>query len=235
MKEQNNRILIELKNVSRTFVSGSEKVNALDGIDLKIKAGEFILILGPSGSGKTTLLNLIGGIDKPTRGNVLVKGHDIANFSDRELTTYRAKTIGWIFQFFNLIPSLNVLENVALGLELAGNFKNMDVLASNFLTNVGLGNKTHRFPSQLSGGEQQRVAIARALVKKPAIIVADEPTGNLDQKTGSKVVSLMKSMNRQEEATFIIVSHDAALSKNADRVIQLTDGEIVRDDLTYNP
>ncbi|MHA2237058.1 MAG: ABC transporter ATP-binding protein [Candidatus Hodarchaeales archaeon] len=235
MKEQNNRILIELKNVSRTFVSGSEKVNALDGIDLKIKAGEFILILGPSGSGKTTLLNLIGGIDKPTRGNVLVKGHDIANFSDRELTTYRAKTIGWIFQFFNLIPSLNVLENVALGLELAGNFKNMDVLASNFLTNVGLGNKTHRFPSQLSGGEQQRVAIARALVKKPAIIVADEPTGNLDQKTGSKVVSLMKSMNRQEEATFIIVSHDAALSKNADRVIQLTDGEIVRDDLTHNP
>ncbi|MHA2052375.1 MAG: ABC transporter ATP-binding protein [Candidatus Hodarchaeales archaeon] len=235
MKEQNNGILIELKNVSRTFVSGSEKVNALDGIDLKIKAGEFILILGPSGSGKTTLLNLIGGIDKPTRGHVLVKGHDIANFSDRELTTYRAKTIGWIFQFFNLIPSLNVLENVALGLELAGNFKNMDVLASNFLTNVGLGNKTHRFPSQLSGGEQQRVAIARALVKKPAIIVADEPTGNLDQKTGSKVVSLMKSMNRQEEATFIIVSHDAALSKNADRVIQLTDGEIVRDDLTYNP
>jgi putative ABC transport system ATP-binding protein len=234
MTYQSNGVMIELKNVSRTFVSGSEEVKAVHGIDLKISAGEFLLILGPSGSGKTTLLNLIGGIDKPTQGKVLLKGHDIGNFSDRELTRYRAKTIGWIFQFFNLIPSLNALENVALGLELAGNFKNMDKVAHDFLTNIGLENKTHRFPSQLSGGEQQRVAIARALVKNPAIVVADEPTGNLDQKTGLNVVSLMKSMNKQERVTFIIVSHDLALSKSADRVIYLSDGKIASDISTHN-
>ena len=193
---------------------------------MDIKEGEFILILGKSGSGKTTLLNQIGGIDKPTRGSILFNSTDVTKYKDSQLTKFRSNTIGWIFQFFNLIPSLTAVENVGLGLELAHQYKDMEKMSSEILAKVGLQDKLKSFPAQLSGGQQQRVAIARALVKKPRIVVADEPTGNLDGKTGLEIVDLMKKLNQEENITFIVVSHDNELIRYADRVIYISDGKI---------
>ncbi len=221
--------LIKLEDVHRGFFMGDEETRALNGVNLTIKSGEFVVILGPSGSGKTTLLNQIGGIDRPTSGKITVNNRDITGFSDRQLTKYRAKNIGWVFQFFNLIPSLNALENVGLGLELAGDYDHMDERALEMLRKVGLEEKAYRFPSQLSGGEQQRIALSRALVKKPQLIVADEPTGNLDRKIGLEVVSIMKELNQSEGVTFIIVTHDTSLADVADRVIHIIDGRIAKE------
>ncbi len=224
-----DRLLVKLENVSRYFKMGDQKIYALNNVNLEIEKGDFILILGPSGSGKTTLLNQIGGIDRPDQGKVIVGGKDISSLPDNELTKYRAKTIGWVFQFFNLIPSLNAWENVALSLELSGDNKNMEKRAKDILARVGLKDKTDLFPPQMSGGEQQRVALCRALIKKPLLIIADEPTGNLDHKTGLEIVNLMKELNEEEGTTFVVVSHDESLKVVADRVLHLVDGQIIDD------
>jgi putative ABC transport system ATP-binding protein len=218
--------LIEVKNVQRIFEMGEVKVQALKGANLTIDEGEFVVILGPSGSGKTTLLNQIGGIDTPTSGEVIVDGKNISNYSMDELTVHRRDTIGWIFQFFNLIPSLTALENVGLALEMAEDMEAWEERSQEALTLVGLDDKGDRFPAQLSGGEQQRVAIARALVKKPKIIVADEPTGNLDWKTGLEVAQVMKNLNQDEGITFAVVSHDISISEMANQVLYMHDGLI---------
>jgi len=222
----NGEIIMETKGLKRTFELGEVQVRALRGIDLKVKRGEFLVILGPSGSGKTTLLNCLGGIDSPTEGSIIVEGKNIGSFKETKLSEYRRNSVGWIFQFFNLIPSLTSSENVALALEMAGDRKDMMERSREALSLVGIPDKANMFPSQLSGGEQQRVAIARALVKKPRIVLADEPTGNLDWVTGQKIAELMRDLNRKEGITFVIVSHDISITDVADRVIRLMDGQI---------
>lgn len=229
MSESN--VAVKVQNLERVFKLGDTDVHALRGIDLEIKKGEFIVILGPSGSGKTTLLNMIGGIDLPTDGDVKVEEESISKHNLTNLATYRRKKVGWIFQFFNLIPSLSAWENVGLAIELTDDpdRKHKDKVrarAVQMLEHVGLGEKVDRFPSQLSGGEQQRVAIARALVKHPTIVVADEPTGNLDWSTGQVIADLLKKMNQELGITFIVVSHDISITKYADRVFHLRDGKI---------
>jgi len=223
---------VKIVNLERTFVLGDTEVNALQGVDLEISKGEFIVILGPSGSGKTTLLNMIGGIDFPSEGEVFIEENLISDYSLTQLSKYRREKVGWIFQFFNLIPSLSAWENVGLALELADDpdkkdKKKIKERSAKILEQVGLGEKIDRFPSQLSGGEQQRVAIARALVKNPAIVVADEPTGNLDWSTGQVIADLLKKMNSDLKTTFLVVSHDISITKYADRVYHLRDGKII--------
>jgi putative ABC transport system ATP-binding protein len=191
-----------------------------------VKRGEFLVILGPSGSGKTTLLNCLGGIDSPTAGTIKVEGESIGSYKESKLSEYRRNKVGWIFQFFNLIPSLTAAENVALALEMSGDRKDMMDRSREALSLVGIPDKANMFPSQLSGGEQQRVAIARALVKKPKIVLADEPTGNLDWVTGQKIAGLMRDLNKKEGITFVIVSHDTSITGVADRVVHLMDGQI---------
>ena len=220
------RAIIEAKDVHRTFELGEVRVKALRGIDLDVKRGEFLVILGPSGSGKTTLLNCLGGIDSPTQGEIRIQGEDISGYGEKKLSAYRRNMVGWVFQFFNLIPSLTAAENVALTLEMAHDRKDMMKRAKEALDLVGLEDKANMFPSQLSGGEQQRTAIARALVKRPKIVLADEPTGNLDWVTGKKIASLMKRLNREEGITFLVVSHDVSITDIADRVLHLMDGKI---------
>lgn len=219
-------------NITRKFQLGDTEVHALQGIDLVVKKGEFIVILGPSGSGKTTLLNMIGGIDHPTSGEIFIGDQKISDFSLTQLSKYRRENVGWIFQFFNLIPSLSAWENVGLALELADDpdkkdKKKIREKAVRMLAQVGLSEKIDRFPSQLSGGEQQRVAIARALVKHPSIVVADEPTGNLDWTTGQAIADVLKKMNHELGTTFLVVSHDISITKYADRVYHLRDGKVL--------
>jgi putative ABC transport system ATP-binding protein len=229
---ESRTIAVKVSDVHREFQIGDIAIKALRGINMEVFEGEFVVVLGPSGSGKTTLLNQIGGIDSPTKGRVLVYSAEITKWNAGKLSEYRRNRVGWIFQFFNLIPSLRAWENVALALEFKGERKNMKTLACEMLEAVGLGDKVDRFPSQLSGGEQQRVAIARALVKNPEIIVADEPTGNLDFVTGQKIADLMKELNGKFGGTFIVVSHDLSITEKADRVFHLRDGEIVSVDET---
>ena len=220
--------IVIVNNLKRVFEFGESKIYALNGVDLKIKKGEFIVILGPSGAGKTTLLNMIGGIDHPTEGDIIVANENLNDFSNNRMNTYRRNKVGWIFQFFNIIASLRVWENVGLALEFQGmkNKKEIRKLSYEILKKVGLEGKEKRFPSQLSGGEQQRVAIARALVKKPLIVVADEPTGNLDYVTGQQIAELMRKLNKEEGITFIVVSHDIAITQFAERVFHLKMGKI---------
>ncbi len=219
---------ISLRNVSKAYKMGETEVWALKDISLDIKEGEHVVFVGPSGSGKTTLLNLIGGIDTPTSGNIHVFGENIARYNEQQLTNYRAKHVGWIFQFFNLIPSLTALENVALALELVDETKNMYERSREALELVGLGKMVNKFPAQLSGGEQQRVAIARALVKKPRLLLADEPTGNLDHATGKKVMKVMKDLNKKEKITLLIVTHDMSITEDVDILFELRDGKIAK-------
>jgi putative ABC transport system ATP-binding protein len=222
-------LIISARGVERTYELGEVKVNALRGVDLDVKRGEVLVILGPSGSGKTTLLNILGGIDTPTTGSVTVNHVNIEGYKEKQLSKFRRENVGWIFQFFNLIPSLTASENVALALEMARDTDKMMERSRETLALVGIADKADMFPSQLSGGEQQRVAIARALVKKPKIVLADEPTGNLDWETGQKIADLMKTLNSQEGITFVIVSHDISIAQIADRVIHLRDGKILKD------
>jgi putative ABC transport system ATP-binding protein len=224
----NKEIIVQTQNLKRIFEFGETEVHALAGVDMSVKKGEFIVVLGPSGAGKTTLLNMIGGIDRPTDGTVIVDGNDITDFSLSQLNAYRRTDVGWIFQFFNVVASLRAWENVGLALEFQGKFKQSEIKERSFelLKDVGLKDKEDRFPSQLSGGEQQRVAIARALIKQPKIVVADEPTGNLDFVTGQSIAELMKQLNRQVNTTFIVVSHDLSITQYADRVFHLRMGKI---------
>jgi putative ABC transport system ATP-binding protein len=215
---------VELKGVSKAYRAGEVKVPVLEGVDLEVEKGEVLVILGPSGSGKTTLLNLVAGIDGPDEGQVLVGSRDLAGLEDDELTRYRRTRVGYVFQFFNLLPTLTAKENVAVSLELLERPDDEEVARA--LHKVDLGGKGDRFPHQLSGGEQQRVAIARAIVKRPAIVVADEPTGNLDEDTGMEVLKVLKDVNNEVGATLMIATHDAKARKFADRVVRLRGGKL---------
>ncbi len=235
-----SRELIILENVSKEYSMGEIKFKALDNLSLEIEKGKFVVMVGPSGTGKTTLLNLISAIDTPTQGRVLIEGVDISFLNRKQRAKFRRHKIGFIFQFFNLLPTLTAIENVEFGLALTGVPDNSGGMiftkeaihsqALRWLDKVGLASQYDRFPSQLSGGEQQRVAIARALAKEALIIIADEPTGNLDYKTGKKILQLMKDLNQQTNSTFIIATHNSQLTKIADYVISLQMGGIEKYD-----
>ncbi|NHJ01201.1 MAG: ABC transporter ATP-binding protein [Candidatus Heimdallarchaeota archaeon] len=217
--------MIQIAGLTKFYEQGEVAIPALNGIDLIIEKGQFIVILGPSGSGKTTLLNLVGGIDYKTEGSIIVNNQEITCLREKELTEYRKREIGFIFQFYNLIPTLTASENVEIAarLKFSQNARNK---ALAMLAEVGLAEKAHKFPSQLSGGEQQRVAIARALVKEPDLILADEPTGNLDSVTSDKILSVMVKACKERSTTFLIVTHNRSISKLADKIIYLKDGKI---------
>lgn len=218
---------IELKGVSRKFQMGDEVIHALDQLDLVIKKGDFIAIVGPSGSGKSTLANAVGGLDVPDSGKILIDGQDIAKISDRELSYYRNRKIGFIFQNFNLQPTYTALENVALPLLFAKvRPKKRKEIAKQCLKAVGLANREKHKPGQLSGGERQRVCIARALANNPEIVIADEPTGNLDSKKSQEIVNLLKKLNKENEITLLVITHDLAVAKQADKIIEILDGKI---------
>jgi len=223
--------IIVLEDVTKTYQMGDVQVHALRGADLIVQRGDFVVILGPSGSGKTTLLNLIGGIDGPTSGNMIVDGVKLANLNEKDLTQYRRTKIGFVFQFFNLIPTLTAKENIELAAELVENPRN----SLEVLKQVGLDTKADRFPSELSGGEQQRVSIARALVKNPPILLCDEPTGELDNETGKRILSVLRRINKDEDKTVVFVTHNSAIAQMADKIIRLKDGEIHRIEHNDNP
>jgi putative ABC transport system ATP-binding protein len=214
---------IMLRNVCKTYRMGTTTITALEAVSLQIEAGEFAVILGPSGSGKTTLLNILGGLESPDSGDVLVGGDHISGQSNGKLTMYRRTRVGFIFQFFNLLPTLTALENVALSAEMA-NGRGLD--PADVLNRVGLGDRLDHYPGQLSGGQQQRVAIARALAKNPALILADEPTGSLDVETGIEVLRVMRELNHEAGQTFVLVTHNSAISMIADRVIRIGSGKV---------
>lgn len=213
--------MISLEKVSKIYKTGEVEYRALDKINLEINQGEFVVILGPSGAGKSTLLNLLGGMDRPTSGKIIVNQVDISKFTDRQLTKFRAEQIGFVFQSYNILPSLTVEENVSIMRDIIKLKQNpIEVLKS-----VGLGRHLKKFPSELSGGEQQRVSIARAVVKKPAILLCDEPTGALDSDTGVQILKLLKAQT-DKDTTVIIVTHNALIAEIADRVIHLKNGQI---------
>lgn len=214
--------LIEFKEVSRIYKSGEHELRALDRIDMTIEKGKFVVILGPSGAGKSTLLNLLGGLDTPDEGRILVNGKDISGLSGDSLAAYRAQTVGFVFQFYNLIPTLTARENVALVREIAPEAFS----AERMLEEVGLADHLDKFPSELSGGEQQRVSIARALAKNPEIILCDEPTGALDSDTGAMILKLLLKMARAYNKTILIVTHNQNISRMADVVIRVKNGKI---------
>ena len=220
--------MIELRNVTRTYRMGHEEIHALDGADLTIADGEFVAVVGPSGSGKSTLLHLVGGLDMPTSGTVVVGGQDLSQASDRELAAFRNRQVGFVFQTFNLQPTYTALENVALPLVFAKlPAKERRLKAQSTLEAVGLSDRLRHKPTQLSGGERQRVAIARALVTDPAYILADEPTGNLDTTTSLDIVTLLDRLHRERALTVVLVTHDAEMAALAERQVTLRDGQIV--------
>ena len=226
--------VIVLSDVTKTYRMGEVTVEALRGVDLQIEPREFVVLLGPSGSGKTTILNLIGGLDRPTSGSIVVAGEEVTSFSDRQLTAYRRDEIGFVFQFFNLIPTLTARENILFALELTQSDRRENAeRASSLLDLVGLGDRGDHFPAQLSGGEQQRVAIARALANRPPVVLCDEPTGNLDVDTGKHVLQVMRDLNAHEDTTVVLVTHNQAIAAMADRVIRLHNGTIR--DVHVNP
>jgi len=224
--------VIRLADVDKTFGEGELAVHALRQASLEIDGGQFVVVLGPSGSGKTTLMNVIGGIEPVTAGTITVDRHEVSGLDEAALTEYRRTDVGFVFQFFNLIPTLTALENVQLVGELVGAGEK-DAIAS--LEAVGLAERTDRFPSLLSGGEQQRVAIARALVKRPTVLLLDEPTGSLDLETGRQVLGALRSAAQGFGSTVLLVTHNSAISKMADRVIHLHSGRIVEDQLQPQP
>ncbi len=221
--------MLVVKNLSKIFNSPSGEVAALNGVSLSVDTGEFASIIGKSGSGKSTLLSMLGALDKPTSGTIEVDGEDIAKLSDKKQTEYRAKKIGFVFQYYNLIPNLTALENVMLALEFGGMPpKKRKARAEELLNEVGIdANQQLRKPTRLSGGQQQRVSIARALANKPSFILADEPTGNLDSETGKKIFNLLHSLTRSEKVTIIAVTHDMDIAGKTDRTFTLRDGKII--------
>jgi putative ABC transport system ATP-binding protein len=221
--------MIQLKSVVKTYRMGSETLSVLDGVNLDIKEGEFVAVMGPSGSGKSTLANVIGGLDRATSGSVTVDGEELTKLSDTRLSEYRNRKIGFVFQSFNLLPSYSTLENVEIPLILAGvGSKVRNEKAREYLKVVGLEHRYSHKPNQLSGGERQRVCIARALINDPKIIIADEPTGNLDSKKTAEIISLLKVLNSEEKLTLIVITHDPAVAREAHRILKLHDGRIVK-------
>ena len=220
--------ILKVENLVKTYGKGTNKVNAVDDITFSIEKGEFVAIVGASGSGKSTLLHLLGGVDRPTSGNVFIDGEDIYKLSDDNLAIFRRRQVGIIYQFYNLIPILNVYENITLPCELDGTTPNESDV-NELLETLGLENRKNHLPNELSGGQQQRVSIGRALINHPAIILADEPTGNLDSKASDEIVSLLKLSNKKYKQTVIMITHNLEIAKEADRVITIEDGKIIKD------
>jgi putative ABC transport system ATP-binding protein len=222
MPAEQNGSLLWLEGVNRTFRMGEVQVQALVDVDLRIEPGEFVVVVGPSGSGKSTLLNLIGGMDRPDSGHVWHEGRDLAALDDSDLTRYRRETVGFIFQFYNLVPTLTAYENVQVATELA----RRPIAPGEALEMVGLSARAEHFPSQMSGGEQQRVAIARALAKRPHLLLADEPTGALDLQTARTVLGILQTLNRDRALTVVLITHNAPIAQIAHRVVRLVSGRI---------
>lgn len=220
---------VELKEVRKIYKMGEIEIAAADGIDFTINKGEFAVVVGPSGAGKTTVLNILGGMDTATSGEVWIDGADVASYNARQLTAYRRADIGFVFQFYNLIPNLTALENVELALQICKN----PLDAATVLQDVGLGDRSNNFPAQLSGGEQQRVSIARALAKNPKLLLCDEPTGALDYNTGKAILKLLQDTCRERGMTVILITHNSAITPMADRVIKMKNGKV--DSMTENP
>lgn len=222
MTEKRKNAIVEFQDVVKTYGEGEALQYAVNHVSFSVEEGEFVVILGQSGAGKSTVLNMLGGMDQPTEGRVLIDGEEVSGMNDRQLSDFRARKIGFIFQFYNLIPSLTVYENVALTKSIVKDAADADEM----LAAVGLSDHKNKFPSQLSGGEQQRVSIARALSKKPRIILGDEPTGALDSETGVIVLSLLQKQSRENHNTVILVTHNADIAKCADKVIRMKNGKI---------
>jgi putative ABC transport system ATP-binding protein len=229
----NEKAIIECQGLTRQYQMGEVTVEALRGLDLQLVRGELVVLLGPSGSGKTTTLNLIGGLDRPTGGQILFEGQDIVQYDDGRLTDYRRGKVGFIFQFFNLIPSLTASENVEFALALSKKNGRLEEEAVNLLDLVGLKDRATHFPSQLSGGEQQRVAIVRALANQPPLLLCDEPTGNLDVGSGRRVLGVIQDFQRRNDTTVLLITHNTAIAPIGDRIIRLRDGQI--DHIEINP
>lgn len=223
--------LVEVRNVSKEYVMGEVTVKAADKMSFSIETGEFVVILGPSGSGKSTVLNIVGGMDRPTEGEIWVEGRDIAKLTDKELTLYRKNSIGFVFQFYNLMPNLTAMENVELVMQTSDN----PLDAKQILSDLGLAERLDSFPSQLSGGEQQRVALARALVKNPVLLLCDEPTGALDYQTGKSILKLLNDINKDKKKTVVIITHNAAIAAMADKVIRVRSGQVESLEINGNP
>ena len=219
--------ILETRNLRKIYGSGDTEVRALDGVNLSVDSGEFVAIVGTSGSGKSTLLHMLGGLDRPTSGSVIVDGKDIFSLKDEALTIFRRRKIGFVFQSYNLVPMLNARENIVLPIQLDGRQVDEDFL-DKIANTLGLEKKLGSLPSQLSGGQQQRVAIARALAAAPAIILADEPTGNLDSRTSQDVLSLLKVTSQKFTQTIVMITHNEEIAQAADRIIRIEDGRIVR-------
>lgn len=218
---------VKLEQVTKVYKMGEVEIRAVDGINFEVKKGEFVVIVGPSGAGKTTVLNILGGMDTASSGHVFVDGKNIAKYSQRKLTGYRRDDIGFVFQFYNLIPNLTALENVELALQICKN----PLDSKTVLKEVGLGERMGNFPAQLSGGEQQRVAIARALAKNPKLLLCDEPTGALDYNTGKAVLKLLQDTCRQSGVTVIVITHNQAITAMADRIITVKSGTVVSEEM----
>lgn len=222
---------VKLENVTKVYKMGEVEIRAADGINFSISKGEFVVIVGPSGAGKTTVLNILGGMDTATDGTVFVDGNDIAKYTPKKLTGYRRDDIGFVFQFYNLVPNLTALENVELALQICK--EPLD--AKDVLEDVGLGNRLDNFPAQLSGGEQQRVSIARALAKNPKLLLCDEPTGALDYNTGKAILKLLQDTCCQKGMTVIVITHNSAIAPMADRIIHIKNGKVSSIELNSNP
>ena len=220
--------ILKVENLSKDYGKGTTKVTALDNVSFKVDKGEFVAIVGASGSGKSTLLHLIGGVDRPTSGKVYIDGKDIYKFNDDELAIFRRRQVGLIYQFYNLIPILNVEENITLPLNLDNREVNENKL-NELIKLLGLENRRTHLPNELSGGQQQRTSIGRAMITNPAIILADEPTGNLDSKSSDEIVELLKKSNRDYKQTIIMITHNMEIAKIADRIIKIEDGKIVKE------
>ena len=222
--------ILEVKNLSKIYGKDETKVVALDNVSFSVKQGEFVVIIGPSGSGKSTLLHILGGVDVPTKGSVIINGTDISTLDETNLAIFRRRQIGLIYQFYNLIPILTVEENLTLPLLLDGRKPNQKIIDS-LVKTLGLENRLKHLPSQLSGGQQQRVSIGRALMNNPALMLADEPTGNLDSENTKEIISLLKKFNKENNQTLIVITHDERIALAADRVIAIEDGRITRDEV----
>ena len=223
--------ILEVKNLSKIYGKGDTLVKAVDDVSFTVEQGEFVAIIGPSGSGKSTLLHIIGGVDTPTTGNVIIDGTDITKLKESPLSIVRRRQIGLVYQFYNLIPILTVEENLTLPLLLDGRKPNKEQI-DYLVSNLGLGDRLKHLPNQLSGGQQQRVSIGRALANNPALLLADEPTGNLDSENSKEIVALLRKFNREHNQTVIMITHDERIAQSADRIIAIEDGKIVKDEVS---
>ncbi len=225
--------ILRCENVSKIYGTGDARVKALDNVSFTVEKGEFVSIVGPSGSGKSTLLHILGGVDRPTNGKVFVDGTDMHALKEDQLAVFRRRQIGLVYQFYNLMPVLNIDENIALPHLLDGRELDRERLDM-VVEHLGLSDRRHNLPNQLSGGQQQRVSIGRALYSRPAILLADEPTGNLDRKTGEEIIGILKESNRSQQQTLILITHDEGIAMQADRVISIEDGRIVKNEKVRN-